>query len=120
MKILFTIIRRVFRIASFIIFYMGELILANIRVAVDILTPKLHLTPSILAIEMDVKSDIEVLALNNLITMTPGTLSMDISEDRKTIYVHHMYVDDPEACKQEIKEGFEKRILEISIYEDLI
>ena len=115
MNIVFTIIRRIFRIASFIIFYLGELILANIRVAADILTPKLRINPSILAVDMDVKSDIEVLALNNLITMTPGTLSMDVSEDRKTVYVHHMYVDDPEVCKQEIKEGFEKRILEISI-----
>ena len=49
--------------------------------------------------------------LANLITMTPGTLSLDISPDRKTLYVHAMYIRDPEALRRDIQENFEPRVL---------
>ena len=111
---IYSIVRTFFGLISFFFFYVGEIILANIRVAHDILTPKHRMKPAILAVPMDVESDIQLLALNNVITMTPGTLSLDISPDRKTIYVHAMYVDDIDQVKKEIKEGFEKRILEMS------
>ena len=51
--------------------------------------------------------------LANVITLTPGTLSLDVSEDRRTLYVHGMFVDDPEAFRREIKDGFERRIEEL-------
>ena len=47
--------------------------------------------------------------LANLITMTPGTLSLDVSPDRKTLYVHAMYINDPEALRCDIKENLERR-----------
>jgi multicomponent Na+:H+ antiporter subunit E len=65
------------------------------------------------AIPLDVETDVEITLLANLITLTPGTLSMDISDDRKVLYVHAMYVDDPEALRAEIKNGFERRVLEM-------
>jgi len=113
MKI-FTIVRAFFGVISFFFFYLGEIILANVQIALDILTPKHRMRPAILAIPLDVTSDIQLLAINNLITMTPGTLSLDISEDRKTIYIHAMYVDDIDNVKKEIKKSFENRILEMS------
>jgi multicomponent Na+:H+ antiporter subunit E len=109
-----SIIRTLFGLISFFFFYLGEVILANIRLAQDILTPRHRMRPAILAVPVDVESDLQLLALNNLITMTPGTLSLDVAPDRKTIYVHAMYVDDIEKVKREIKEAFEKRILEMS------
>ncbi|MBN1478763.1 Na+/H+ antiporter subunit E [candidate division KSB1 bacterium] len=111
---LFAVVRTFFGVISFFFFYLGEIILANIQVAYDILTPRHRMKPAILAIPLDVKTDIQLLAINNLITMTPGTLSLDISPDRKMIYVHAMYVDDIIAFKKEIKDAFEKRILEMS------
>ncbi len=111
---LFSIVRTFFGVISFFFFYLGEIILANVQIAVDILTPKHRMRPAILAIPLDVKSDIQLLAVNNLVTMTPGTLSLDISPDRKTLYVHAMYVDNIDDIKKEIKESFENRILEMS------
>jgi multicomponent Na+:H+ antiporter subunit E len=54
--------------------------------------------------------------LANLISLTPGSLTIDVSEDRKILYFHSMYVEnnDLEALKQEIKNGFEKKILDIT------
>ena len=51
--------------------------------------------------------------LANLISLTPGTLSVDVSTDRSTLYIHAMNVDDPAALRREIKDGFERLIKEV-------
>ena len=55
-------------------------------------------------------------SLPNFITLTPGTLSIDVSKDRKTLYVHEVYVKagDTESVRRQIKDGFEKKILKIT------
>jgi multicomponent Na+:H+ antiporter subunit E len=58
-------------------------------------------------------SDNEITMLSNLLTLTPGTLSLDVSADRKVLYVHAMYIDDVDEVRRKIKEGFERRILEV-------
>lgn len=108
------IIRLIFGSISFFFYYLGEIILANIQVAREILAPEYNLRPAILKIPMHISSDAQLLVLHNLITMTPGTLSIDVAPDRKAIYVHVMMVDDIEKAKQEIKNSIEKRILEMS------
>ena len=95
----------------FIAFYLKELVLASLRVAYDVLRPSYHIRPAILAVPLDAKTDIEILLLTNLINMTPGSLSIDISSDRRVLYVHAMYVDNPDALRHEIKSSLERRIL---------
>ena len=68
--------------------------------------------PGIFAFPLTVDRDFEITLLANLITLTPGTLSVDVSEDRKTLYVHALDCSDPEAVKRSITEGFERRIME--------
>jgi multicomponent Na+:H+ antiporter subunit E len=48
-----------------------------------------------------------------MISLTPGTLSVDLSEDRKTLFVHVMFLDDVERARADIKNGLERRILEV-------
>lgn len=105
---------KIFRLAWFILLYIFDLIKANLFIARDILSLRPKMKPGIIRIEMDARSDHEILALANLISMTPGTLSMDVSQDRKSIYVHAMYLDDEEKVKSDIKEKLEKRILKIT------
>jgi multicomponent Na+:H+ antiporter subunit E len=50
--------------------------------------------------------------LANMITLTPGTMSLDVSDDRKVLYVHGMHVYELEAFRDGIKEGFEKKVRE--------
>jgi multicomponent Na+:H+ antiporter subunit E len=45
--------------------------------------------------------------------MTPGSLSIDTSDDKKVLYVHAMYMDDPQKYKEELKTGLERKLLEI-------
>lgn len=101
------------KVISFFFFFIKELIVANLIIAYDILTPKDHMQPGIVAIPLDAKTDLEITLLANFITLTPGTLSLDISKDKKTLYVHGIYIKNPEQFKASIKNGFEKRLLEL-------
>lgn len=98
---------------AFVLFFLRELICASLRITWDILTPRHRMRPAILAIPLEVTSDMEITALANLITLTPGTLSLDVSSDRKVLYIHAVYVDDVEACKKYIKQSLERRIMEV-------
>jgi multicomponent Na+:H+ antiporter subunit E len=69
--------------------------------------------PAIVAIPLDLRGDLEITLLANLITLTPGTLSLDVSSDKRVLYVHSMYVTDIAAFRSEIKNGFEKRVKEL-------
>ena len=93
--------------------FLKELALSTYRVAYDILTPTHYMKPGVIAFPLEAKTDAEITMLANVITLTPGTLSLDVSEDRKTLYIHAMYIDDPDALRREIKEGLEKKLLEM-------
>lgn len=102
------------KIVSFFFFFIWELIKANLNVAYEVITPKWTMEPGIIRIPLDVTTDLQITFLANLITLTPGTLSLDVSEDKKVLYVHSMYVRDKEKFIQSIKNGFEKRILNLT------
>ncbi|MHB8954304.1 MAG: Na+/H+ antiporter subunit E [Pirellulaceae bacterium] len=104
---------RVPRAVRFVLFFLWQVILANIRVAHEVLTPKYHMRPGIIGIPLDAKSDLEITLLANLITLTPGSVSLDVSQDRKVLYVHSMFVVDIESFRNSIKFGFERRLLEL-------
>jgi multicomponent Na+:H+ antiporter subunit E len=102
------------RIISFIFYFLYAVVVANIQVAYEVMTPNLYVKPGIIKIPLDVETNVEISLLANLITLTPGTLSIDVSDDKKVLYVHTMYVEDKEKFIREIKDGFEKRILLIT------
>jgi multicomponent Na+:H+ antiporter subunit E len=101
------------KIVFFFFFFSYELIKANIQVAFDVVTPKFYMKPGIVKVPLDAKTDIEITLLANLISLTPGTLSLDVSSDKKVLYVHAMYLSNKEKFIKDIKKGFEKRLLEI-------
>lgn len=94
-------------------FFLWQLLLSNLRVAYDVITPRLYMQPGIVAVPLDAETDQEITLLASLITLTPGTLSLDVSEDRRTLYVHAMFVDSPDRVRDSIKNGFERRLLEL-------
>jgi multicomponent Na+:H+ antiporter subunit E len=105
--------RKLRQAVSFFLFFLQELVIATFRVAYVVVNPRLSMRPAIVAIPLDVKTNAEITLLANLITLTPGSLALDISEDRRVMYVHVMDVDDVDAYRQEIKQGFERRIGEL-------
>jgi multicomponent Na+:H+ antiporter subunit E len=105
--------RKVFLWLKFIGFFLWELQLASLRVAFDVLTVRHHMRPAVLAIPLDLDTDLGITFFANVITLTPGTLSLDVSNDRKTLYIHAMYVDDVEQFKYNLKNRLERRIMEL-------
>ncbi len=95
------------------LFFVWELVISTLRVAYVVIKPNLDIQPGIVAVPLDIKTDAEIMMLANLITVTPGSLSLDVSYDRRVIYIHVMHVTDVEAYRREIKQGFEKRIGEL-------
>lgn len=108
------LLRRLYKLILFVAYYLFQLIKANLMMAKDILSPNPNFNPGIIKINLEVKTDQEILILVNLISMTPGSLCLHITEDKSAIYVHDMYLDDVEKVKHHIKEGLEKRILEFT------
>ncbi|MFP4092261.1 MAG: Na+/H+ antiporter subunit E [Cyclobacteriaceae bacterium] len=97
-------------------FFIKELILANLKIAHDVLSRDTYMEPAIVALPLDVKGDVEIMLMANIITLTPGTLSLRLSDDRKTLYVHTLYLEEGsiELFKKSLKEGFEKKILAVT------
>ena len=91
-----------------------ELIKANIDVVKVVLSPKQNHQPGIVAVETKLKTDFEISILAAIITLTPGTISMDFSPDGKTIYVHAIDVPDKQAMIKDIQDSFEKAIMEVT------
>ncbi|VVT13929.1 Na+/H+ antiporter subunit E [Rhizobium sp. EC-SD404] len=105
-------VTRVKRILALLALFLKELALSAWKVAVLVASPKLDVKPGILALPLDVDRDGEITLLANLITLTPGTLSIDVSDDHKTLFIHAIDCSDPDGIRRDIKEGFERRIME--------
>lgn len=92
--------------------FFYELMVSALRVALLVLTPRLdaRLKPAIVAFPLSVTRDAEIALLANLITLTPGTLSVDVSEDKRFLFVHALTVEDRQALIAEIASGFEARV----------
>jgi len=92
--------------------FLYELVVSSIHVLWDIVTPDHRAQPAIIDVPLDVKSDAGILLVTNLISLTPGTLSIDVSEDRKTLKVHAMFADDPAAVCHTLKSGMERWVID--------
>lgn len=85
---------------EFVMFYLYKLVQANLFIAWDILTPKMHVNPTFIEVPVTLKSNLGLLLYSNLLSMTPGSLSMDMSRDRKTLLVHVLYHTTDEQMLQ--------------------
>jgi multicomponent Na+:H+ antiporter subunit E len=106
--------RRVLAVISFTIFLLWSIFKSSLQVAALILAPRPALDQGIVAIPLDAQSDLEISTLATAITLTPGTLSVDVARNpqgERVLYVHSLTLGDPVRMRQEIKEEFEQRIL---------
>lgn len=100
------------RVVGLAALFLYELVISSVRVAWMVIHPRISLRPGIIAFPLQVTRDAEITLLANLITLTPGTLSVDVSPDRRFLYIHAVDVPDSEALKRDIASGFERKIIE--------
>jgi multicomponent Na+:H+ antiporter subunit E len=107
--------RRIRRVLSLAVLFFYELMVSAVRVALVVLRPDMSkvVQPAIVAVPLTVTSDAEITLLANLITLTPGTLSVDVSADKSVLYVHALAMGDREAMIADIANGFEKKVKEV-------
>ena len=103
---------RVWRILLLAAFFVYELVVSSLRVVWDVITPTHLSRPGVVAVPLDAKREGEVFLVTTLISLTPGSLSLDLSADRKTLYVHAMFAEDPAALRRQLKHGMERRVIE--------
>jgi multicomponent Na+:H+ antiporter subunit E len=101
---------RPWRVLVFLVLYLWDLILANAIVAWEIMTPNHQMSPGIVACPTRSRSDMEVMMLANLISFTPGTLTLEVSEDRSMIYVHALHISTPDGIRERVRR-LEDRLL---------
>lgn len=101
---------KVWAIIKLLLIFLHELVLSNITVIRQVLSPKLNIQPGIFALHTELETDFEVMLLANLITLTPGTVSLEVSPDQKRIYIHAMDIDQAKKEVRAAKRRFEKAI----------
>ncbi|AEH60892.1 multisubunit sodium/proton antiporter, MrpE subunit (2.A.63.1) [Methanosalsum zhilinae DSM 4017] len=89
-----------------------EILKANIILAKIVLSPKLNIKPGTIEYPLDVKSDTGITVIANTISLTPGTITLDVSEDRSMLYIHTINVEDPDEMRENIKNKLEKYVVE--------
>ncbi len=101
------------RLVRFALFFAWELFLANLRVAYEVLTPRHNMQPRVIALPLQARTDFEISALAIFISLTPGTLSLDVSADKRVLYIHAMFAEDEEKVRKDIQNNLEARLLAI-------
>lgn len=89
-----------------------EIIKANIMVAKIILQPTINIKPGIIRVPIRTKTNIGITAIANTITLTPGTLTVDISDDQTALFVHSIDATDPQGIRDSIRDDLEHYVLE--------
>lgn len=107
------LLRKLGAVVGLLFGFAVELVAANWAVLRIVVRPRLALRPGILAYHTELKTDLAKTWLANLITLTPGTLTLFVSDDRKTLYIHTLDIDDPAQISDSIRRVFERRLLEL-------
>lgn len=103
---------RVPRIIGFAFYFLSEMLKANLQVAYDVITPKYFFKPGIVRFPLKASSDLEINLLSMFISLTPGTILLDVSEDKKSMIIHVMYLENKESFISRMQYS-ERKLLEI-------
>lgn len=105
-------IRRPVVAARLLLVFLRELVVSTLQVAAAIVRPQLNITPAFIVVPLTLTDDLSITILANMITLTPGTLTLDIAPDRSALYVHCLSADDVDAVRAHIQRVFERPIAE--------
>ena len=107
---------RLGRMVLYSFMVIRDIIVANIEVAWIVLTvPNDKLKPAWIVVPLDLKQPEAITVLAGTITLTPGTVSADLSDQGRCLLVHVLHTDDPDAIRDEIKDRYERRLKEIFV-----
>lgn len=106
-------LKLLYYIPEFLVFYLIKLLQSNFQMAYIILSPKLDIQGEFIKFPIEIKSSAGLLLLSNLVSMTPGTLSADISDDKQILLIHALLISHDQKTIEDI-ESIQKRILRLT------
>lgn len=105
---------RVLLFLHYFFFYLPfQIVLSTCQVALLVLFSKNSIKPGIVAVPLSLKSDWAITLFAHSITLTPGTLTLDLSADKKTLFVHCLALENPHEFVKTLKQTFEDKILKL-------
>jgi multicomponent K+:H+ antiporter subunit E len=108
-----TSLRRPAVVIKFVVVVLWDILVANVVLAVRILRPVHQLKPAFMVLPLEVEQDFTITLLASTISLTPGTVSADLSSDRRTLLIHSLHVTDIDSAIAEIKQRYETPLKEI-------
>jgi multicomponent K+:H+ antiporter subunit E len=98
---------------SYVFLVLKDIISANFSVALLVVGPLKKLSPGFVAVPLDIETELGITLLASTVSLTPGTVSAEISEDQKWLYVHALHLENPEELIEEVKSRYEAPLKEI-------
>lgn len=100
------------RAFGFLPFFLWELVLANAQVALEVVSPRNRMRPGIIRVPLKAERDLEIMLIANLISLTPGTLTLEVTDDRSALFVHGLHISTPDRFRARIAK-MEQRLLKV-------
>lgn len=107
-------LKRVFAVIQLIFIFNWELLMSSYTVLKQIMTPKLNITPGIFTYETQLETDWEITALALLLTLTPGSVVMEVNPEGDTFYIHAMDIETSKDAVLRSIGKFEQAIMEVT------
>lgn len=104
--------RRLPRVVRLVGFFLQELAISGLRTVREVLSPIRRSRPQIIYVPLEIRDRNQILVLSQLLSLTPGTLVLEVSPASDALLVHTMFVDDPDVFRREIRTGFERQVRE--------
>jgi multisubunit Na+/H+ antiporter MnhE subunit len=105
-------IRRPLGMLRLLVVFLREIVVASLQVAWIIVQPRMPIRPALIVVPLALTDDLQITMLANMITLTPGTLTLDVAPDRSALYVHCLAAPDPDAVRAQIAESFEQPLIQ--------
>lgn len=105
----------IWRAIWLVLFFVWELVRASLRVTWQVIMPMERLRPGIIAVPLELRSPNGITVFANMLSLVPGTLSLDLSADHRTLYVHVMHIPDADAdaMRNVLRQHIERRVLSL-------
>jgi len=104
--------RRTFGAIGLVVFFLYELVRSSVAVVWDVITPRMQARPRMVRMPLDCSDETEIMLTANLISLTPGTLTVDVAADKSHLVIHAMFAEDPDEVVHDLKRGMERRVME--------
>jgi len=106
-------VKRYDLVIPYLLMVLYDIVVANLEVAMKVLGPTQNLRPAFIAIQIETQNELMITILASTISLTPGTVSTEVSQDRQWLYLHVLHLEDEQALIALIKQRYEGKLREI-------